>query len=50
MLVSGLPQHRLTWEMERPDGSAAVLEIAKVPLTDLRGQIVGVLSTSYNFV
>ncbi len=46
VLVSGLPQHRLTWEMERPDGSAAVLEIAKVPLTDLRGQIVGVLSTA----
>jgi len=46
VLISGLPQHRLTWELERPDGSAATLEITKVPLTDLKGQIVGVLSTA----
>ncbi|EPR39886.1 PAS/PAC sensor hybrid histidine kinase [Desulfovibrio sp. X2] len=46
VLVSGQGPARMTWELERADGSVAVLKVSKVPLSDHKGQVVGVLSTA----
>lgn len=46
MLVSGSVMTRRIWELSRPDGQAATLDITKVPLSDHKGQVVGVLSTA----
>ncbi|EPR32296.1 PAS/PAC sensor hybrid histidine kinase [Alkalidesulfovibrio alkalitolerans DSM 16529] len=46
VLVSGTGMTRMIWELSRPDGQAATLDITKVPLSDHKGQVVGVLSTA----